>query len=557
MPPKPPLDQTQLKLLRDDRDLLHLLFHRNKNQHRLLKWWQWISTLRRNLNKLLYEHDLITSAKTTPNRNGAVAMYMQRLGFIRKVVVPSAHTAFGNVIAMKNFAPLGMVLMAVLARVWKVVKPTEEEMERERELAAVAAKLEGKGDVDAELGVVVPRGDGGEEGVVISRDEYEEGRVSIQTGAEESRMHRVEDRGGKASPRDALQPSEKKIDTGSTKPKRQTPHTTEPVMANTESIKQTQKERIGTPQADPESTSKKSKRKPDTEPQKRKKKKKKKKKGDDIDDLFIPRLRPPSSSSHRLPIAVTAMSTFAQLPENDPAPTSIEPTAIPSVPPAPTVVGATSRDNNLGPRMRQVFHYSDLDSDPKSDYHDAILYMDEQSQDQLIIDLQREDLDRNQFYCKWLWILTATPSPYFVIRYILSPWGGWIFNSDLFALVSLFISFRTVPAPTLIPKKNSPPIHGPDEWWRKAQMLNIVGSTVLYLWTWMKVYSGDIEERTTSVDAHLFAVPLCEFLTNPGGRNELTCGVIVMAVMGWFMRKMMEAVNFGELEHLRYQYKGA
>jgi len=27
--------------------------------------------------------------------------------------------------------------------------------------------------------------------------------------------------------------------------------------------------------------------------------------------------------------------------------------------------------------------------------------------------------------------------------------------------------------------------------------------------------------------------------------------------MGYVMGKMMEAVNFGELEHLRYRYKGA
>jgi hypothetical protein len=30
-----------------------------------------------------------------------------------------------------------------------------------------------------------------------------------------------------------------------------------------------------------------------------------------------------------------------------------------------------------------------------------------------------------------------------------------------------------------------------------------------------------------------------------------------MAVIGHVMRKMMEAVNFGELEHLRYEFKGA
>jgi ribonuclease MRP protein subunit RMP1 len=286
MPPKPPLDPTQLKLLHDDLDLLHLLFHRNKNQHRLLKWWQWIATLRRNLNKLLAEHDLITKAKTTPDRNAAVTKYKERVTFMRRVVVPSAYNAFGIVIGMNAFAPLGMVLMGVLARVWKAIKPTEEELEAERELAAIAMKLEAV-NANAELGVVVPRGydggDGDEEGVIISRAEYE-GMVSIQAGktagTEETRIHRVEDR-REASPKDALQPSAKKHSTRSTKPKRQKSHSIEP---STESAKQTPKGRIGTPQADPESTSKNSKRKLDTEPEKRKKKKKKR--GDDIDDLF-------------------------------------------------------------------------------------------------------------------------------------------------------------------------------------------------------------------------------------------------------------------------------
>jgi hypothetical protein len=51
---------------------------------------------------------------------------------------------------------------------------------------------------------------------------------------------------------------------------------------------------------------------------------------------------------------------------------------------------------------------------------------------------------------------------------------------------------------------------------------------------------------------------LFRFVSCPGlVSGERADGMVVMAVMGWFMRKMMEAVNFGELEHLRYQYKGA
>jgi hypothetical protein len=33
--------------------LLHLIWHRNKNQHRGQKWWKWVGMLRRSIGKLL------------------------------------------------------------------------------------------------------------------------------------------------------------------------------------------------------------------------------------------------------------------------------------------------------------------------------------------------------------------------------------------------------------------------------------------------------------------------------------------------------------------------
>lgn len=36
-------------------DILHLLQHRNKNQHRHSIWWQWMSMLKRCVGKLIIE----------------------------------------------------------------------------------------------------------------------------------------------------------------------------------------------------------------------------------------------------------------------------------------------------------------------------------------------------------------------------------------------------------------------------------------------------------------------------------------------------------------------
>ena len=39
--------------LREVERQLHLIYRRNKNQHRLQKWWKWFGLLRRSIKKLL------------------------------------------------------------------------------------------------------------------------------------------------------------------------------------------------------------------------------------------------------------------------------------------------------------------------------------------------------------------------------------------------------------------------------------------------------------------------------------------------------------------------
>lgn len=65
-----------------------------------------------------------------------------------------------------------------------------------------------------------------------------------------------------------------------------------------------------------------------------------------------------------------------------------------------TVGSSTGKKpKGLDARLRHVFRYSDSDSDAGDDYNDAVLYMDEQSQEELIRDLRNEDDKRNEFYC--------------------------------------------------------------------------------------------------------------------------------------------------------------
>ena len=57
VPSAPLISAQHLSVLRSTDSLLHLLHHRNHNQHRAQKWYPHFSTLRRQLRKLLSEYE--------------------------------------------------------------------------------------------------------------------------------------------------------------------------------------------------------------------------------------------------------------------------------------------------------------------------------------------------------------------------------------------------------------------------------------------------------------------------------------------------------------------
>ncbi|KAJ6149958.1 hypothetical protein N7471_001157 [Penicillium samsonianum] len=84
--------------------ILHLIFHRNKNQHRRTKWWKWLSILKR--------------ATLDLARSGVKS-------HLATHVIPRCYIAFSTVVADNQFSTLGIVLLAALARLSKITGISE------------------------------------------------------------------------------------------------------------------------------------------------------------------------------------------------------------------------------------------------------------------------------------------------------------------------------------------------------------------------------------------------------------------------------------------------
>ena len=108
--------------------------------------------------------------------------------------------------------------------------------------------------------------------------------------------------------------------------------------------------------------------------------------------------------------------------------------------------------------------------------------------------------------------LIASPSIVFSFRYLRGFSAGWVFNSDLFALISLVLSFCSAPKPSLRPEKIRPQPPGNLLWellcW--AQYTNIVASGLLCLWTWTGAYYLGTGHRPLSQEEYQCAIPFCE-----------------------------------------------
>ncbi|XMA12413.1 hypothetical protein WAI453_005204 [Rhynchosporium graminicola] len=217
-----PRPDAPLQELTSISQLLHLTHHRNKNQHRLAKWWKAFSVLRRQVGRLVAEVETLERAvkfssgaslgeksrkkgrgkqlekeEGSKYVTGAREAVEERVGFMKEWVVPKCYLAFSNVIADNQYAALGLMIMATLARVQTLLKSLDKESESESEngdpdLPPSAAK-----GLDAES-VDIARGT--DLGEVVSREDVvdmeEDDGVDIKRlKKKKKKRERVEDEG--------------------------------------------------------------------------------------------------------------------------------------------------------------------------------------------------------------------------------------------------------------------------------------------------------------------------------------------------------------------------
>ncbi|PGG98554.1 hypothetical protein GX51_06750 [Blastomyces parvus] len=95
---------------------LHLLHHRNKNQHRPTKWWKWLAMLKRSMGALLRAVRRWEWEWDEGNGDGDGGVRAKVLEMMR---------AFSTIVADTQFSALGVVLLAVLAQAAQAVAPAE------------------------------------------------------------------------------------------------------------------------------------------------------------------------------------------------------------------------------------------------------------------------------------------------------------------------------------------------------------------------------------------------------------------------------------------------
>ncbi|KAL4782742.1 hypothetical protein BJX76DRAFT_278993 [Aspergillus varians] len=92
--------------------MLHLIFHRNRNQHGRTKWWKWLSILKRTVWNIAVS---LSSSK----QGYLISSAESYKRYLADRILPRCYVAFSVVVADVQFSSLGTVLLATLAHVSK------------------------------------------------------------------------------------------------------------------------------------------------------------------------------------------------------------------------------------------------------------------------------------------------------------------------------------------------------------------------------------------------------------------------------------------------------
>lgn len=114
------LSQQNVDSLRNEYQLMQLIYHRNLNQHRQARWWRYFNILKRNVLKLLQLFDDLQSmpkiTTTIHNKILEICTYL-----LRRKIFTKVYYELNTILALGQFIALGFALIAMLARVRTLV----------------------------------------------------------------------------------------------------------------------------------------------------------------------------------------------------------------------------------------------------------------------------------------------------------------------------------------------------------------------------------------------------------------------------------------------------
>lgn len=158
------LDPNAIKELTNEYYIIHLIYHRNRNQHRLLIWWKHFNIIHRKLRqivKLFIERDEANNQKKKTLKENEIVKVSNYL--IRKKVLSKAYYEFNGIIALGQFLTLGLALVASLSKISSIliqIKGVNQDSKDKvsllvRERSGLDEKSEGEPYFDEELGVPI------------------------------------------------------------------------------------------------------------------------------------------------------------------------------------------------------------------------------------------------------------------------------------------------------------------------------------------------------------------------------------------------------------------
>ncbi|MCJ1464052.1 hypothetical protein MMC07_002663 [Pseudocyphellaria aurata] len=109
--------------------LLQIIHHRNKNQHRHARWWEWLTMLKRCVKKLIQE--LQSSCRATA--------HSKRVAFMKDVLIPKCYLPFTQLVHDNQFSPLGLALVGELAKLRGTLNALDAEDTTVDEMTTISA----------------------------------------------------------------------------------------------------------------------------------------------------------------------------------------------------------------------------------------------------------------------------------------------------------------------------------------------------------------------------------------------------------------------------------